>query len=117
MYMCGGVCRCWMCVQVRGCAGVCAGVRVHAGMGVCKCVSRCEGGSGRKGLEVGARKQEERGSGKKERRKASAFYKCLENILLHVSQNQQSLGPYQCAPDAWLTAPLGSQTRRISPRV
>ena len=94
---------------------VCAGVRVHAGVGVCKCVCRCEGGSGQKGLEVGATKQEERGSGKKERRKASTFYKRLENILLHVSQNQQSLGPYQCVPDARLTALLGSQTRALFP--
>ena len=44
-----------------------------AGVGVCRCVCRCEGGSGRKGLEVGARKQEERGSGKRKEGKPAHF--------------------------------------------
>ena len=32
-----------MSVQVWGCAGVCAGVRVHAGVGVCMCTYMCGG--------------------------------------------------------------------------
>ena len=86
-----------VCVQVWGCARVCTCVEECVGVGcVCRCegVCKCGGGSVRKVLEVGPRRQEEGGSGKEESgRKASSFYKRLQNVLLHAAQNQQSLGP------------------------